>query len=53
MDVKTIGEMNFLVNDSNLEKFLYNLKSSSEDRFDDILTQVGMLFFENKLLILE
>jgi hypothetical protein len=36
MEVKTIGEMNFLVNGSNLEKFLYNLKSSSEDKFDDI-----------------
>ena len=36
MDVKTIGEMNFLVNGSNLEKFLYNLKSSSEDKFEDI-----------------
>lgn len=36
MEVKTIGEMNFLVNGSNLEKFLYNLKSSLEDRFDDI-----------------
>ena len=36
MEVIIIGKMTCLVNDSNLEKFLYNLKSSSEDRFDDI-----------------
>ena len=40
MEVKTIGEMNFLVNGSNLEKFLYNLKSSSEDKFEfDLIYQ--------------
>lgn len=40
MDGKTIGEMNFLVNGSNLEKFLYNLKSSSEDKFEfDLIYQ--------------
>ena len=40
MEIKTIGEMNFLVNGSNLEKFLYNLKSSSEDKFEfDLIYQ--------------
>lgn len=40
MEVKTIGEMTCLVNGLNLEKFLYNLKSSSEDKFEfDLIYQ--------------
>ena len=29
------------------------LETETEDRFDDILTQVGMLLFENKANIVE